>query len=151
MTKFDISIYKELGKLLKIAREDKNISLDTLSNMLNGHKTKSTLKRYEDGVSRIDMETLSKICTVLGQDAKTLIDKASTLANVGNNHSQWGNHEANLKYLEDKPELQAIYKEMVNRDDIYVLFDKTKDLEPKDVESVLMFVQTIRKQRGFKD
>ncbi len=84
MTKFDISIYKELGKLLKVARENKNISLDTLSNLLNGHKTKSTLKRYEDGVSRIDMETLHKICNILGQDANSLIDEASSLAKVGN-------------------------------------------------------------------
>lgn len=38
--------------------------------------------------------------------------------------------------------------EIRDREDIYVLFDKTKDLEPKDVESALMFVQTIRKQRG---
>lgn len=66
-------------------------------------------------------------------------------------NSQWGNHEANLKYLKDKPELEAIYNEMVKRDDIYILFDKSKDLEPKDVESVLMFVQTIRKQRGFEE
>ena len=89
------------------------------------------------------------------------IDKIEMLANYfgveksdlveDRSKSQWGNHEANLKYLEDKPELKAIYKEIVNRDDIYVLFDKTKDLDPKDVESVLMFVQTIRKQRGMDE
>lgn len=65
--------------------------------------------------------------------------------------SQWGNHEANLKYLENKPELQSIYKEMVNRDDIYLLFDKSKDLDAKDVESVLLFVKAIRKERGLDE
>lgn len=89
------------------------------------------------------------------------IDKIELLANYFNieksdlveerTTSQWGNHEANLRYLEGKPELQSIYNEIVNRDDIYVLFDKTKDLDPKDVESVLMFVQTIRKQRGMDE
>ena len=149
MTKLDTPIYYELGKLLRQAREDKKISLDTLSVAIGGIKTKSTLKRYEDGFSRIDMETLYKICNILGQNADALIEKASKIVNGKN--SQWGNHANNLQYLEDKPELLAIYNDIVNRDDIYVLFDKTKDLEPKDVESVLMFVQTIRKQRGMEE
>ena len=149
MTKLDMPIYQELGKLLRQAREEKRISLDTLSDAIGGVKTKSTLKRYEDGASRIDMETLHKICAILGQNSIELIEKASSITNSKN--SQWGNHEANLKYLEDKPELQAIYTEIVNREDIYILFDKTKDLDPKDVESVLMFVQTIRKQRGMDE
>lgn len=151
MTKFDMPIYRELGKLLKSAREEKEMSLDSLCDALDGFKTKSTLKRYEDGVSRIDMETLSRICFILGKDQNALIEKASSIVKLGRENSQWGNHEKNLQYFKDKPELEAIYNEMVKRDDIYILFDKTKDLEPKDVESVLMFVQTIRKQRGFDD
>ena len=66
-------------------------------------------------------------------------------------HSQWGNDAANQEYLSNNPELLALYNEIKNRQDIYILFDKTKDLDPKDVESVLMFVQTIRKQRGLDE
>lgn len=149
MTKLDMPLYKEIGKILKNARESKDISYDTLVNAIGNHKTKSSLKRYEDGASRMDMETLEKLCIVLGLNIDEVINTAK--ANTQENNSQWGNHEANLKYLEDKPELQSIYTEIVNREDIYILFDKTKDLDPKDVESVLMFVQTIRKQRGMDE
>jgi repressor LexA len=149
MTELDMPLYKEIGIILKNARESKKISYDTLVNAIGGHKTKSTLKRYENGLSRMEMETLEKICIALGLNIDEVIITAK--AKTQESKSQWGNHEANLDYLEDKPELKAIYKEIVNRDDIYVLFDKTKDLDPKDVESVLMFVQTIRKQRGMDE
>ena len=66
-------------------------------------------------------------------------------------HSQWGNDKANREYLAHDPQPLALYNEIKDRQDIYILFDKTKDLDPKAVESVLMFVQTIRKQRGIDD
>lgn len=66
-------------------------------------------------------------------------------------NSQWGNDKANREYLAHDPQLLALYNEIKDRQDIYILFDKTKDLDPKDVESVLMFVQTIRKQRGIDE
>lgn len=55
----DTELYVSIGKQIKQARLNKNISLDTLSNLINGLKTKSTLKRYEDGKSQIILK-LSK-------------------------------------------------------------------------------------------
>lgn len=66
-------------------------------------------------------------------------------------NTQWGDDKANQDYLSKNPELLALYNEIKDRQDIYILFDKTKDLDPKDVESVLLFVQTIRKARGFDE
>ena len=66
-------------------------------------------------------------------------------------NSQWGNDKANQEYLSKDPDLLALYNEVKDRQDIYILFDKIKDLEPRDVESVLMFVQTIRKAREFDE
>ena len=147
MTKFDMKIYKEVGKLLKEARTKKNISLDTLCSLLNGAKTKSTLKRYEDGVSRMDMETLSSICNALGINHIELIETASNIVNS----SQWGDDRSNREHLEDKPELLNLYNEIRQRDEMFILFDKVKDLSPEDVESVLSVVNTIRKAKGFEE
>ncbi len=66
-------------------------------------------------------------------------------------NTQWGDDKANQDYLSKNPDLLALYNEIKDRQDIYILFDKTKDLDPKDVESVLLFVQTIRKARGFDE
>lgn len=115
-----------------------------------GYADKSMIAKIEQG--KVDL-TQSKIIAfahalhttpseLMGNDGVTLNTKSQ---------SQWGDDEANRKYLADKPELLEIYNSLTTRDDMVLLFDKTKDLDPKDVESVLMFVQTIRKQRGFED
>lgn len=65
MPKVDNSLYIEIGKILKQERRKRKISLDRLVKMLGGEKTKSTLKRYEDGASRMETETLANICDKL--------------------------------------------------------------------------------------
>ena len=113
-----------------------------------GYADKSMIAKIEQG--KVDLPQ-SKIIAF----AKALNTTPSELMGydgiISYNKSQWGDDAANRKYLADKPELLEIYDQRVNRDDMVILFDKTKDLEPKDVESVLMFVQTIRKQRGLDD
>lgn len=58
-------LYKEIGSILKRERTLQKISLDTLVDKIGNIKTKSSLKRYEDGASRIDMDTLEIICKEL--------------------------------------------------------------------------------------
>lgn len=100
---------------------------------------------FKKNSENIKLPTLKKLAAYFNCSMDYLADDESY------KKSQWGNDAANREYLADKPELLEIYDQIVNRDDMVILFDKTKDLEPKDVESVLMFVQTIRKQRGLDD
>lgn len=72
----DMELYTIIGKQIKNARNLKGISLDTLSELINGEKTKSTLKRYEDGTSRIEMDILEKICNQLGINYIDVINNA---------------------------------------------------------------------------
>lgn len=76
MKKIDTDLYIELGRILRCEREKNNLSLDNLSEKLSFEKSKSTLKRYEYGESRIDMEVLNKICNILNLDANDIIAKA---------------------------------------------------------------------------
>lgn len=77
----DMELYAIIGKQIKNARNLKGISLDTLSELINGEKTKSTLKRYEDGTSRIEMDILEKICNQLGINYIDVINKAKVELN----------------------------------------------------------------------
>ena len=65
--------------------------------------------------------------------------------------TKWGDDRSNREHLEDKPELLDLYNEIRSREDMYILFDKVRDLDPKDVESILAVVQTIRKAKGFEE
>ena len=98
MFNLDKELYQYIGKLLKKAREDKNISLDALSDMISNAKTKSTLKRYEDGVSRIDIDTLELICSKLGVDYNQIINIAKNeLYNTSNDQAMYSS--AGLDYI----------------------------------------------------
>ena len=72
----DMELYVSIGKQIKEGRTIKGISLDTLSDLIGGIKTKSTLKRYEDGNSRIEMDVLKMICDQIGLDYLDVISKA---------------------------------------------------------------------------
>ena len=73
MKKLDMNMYKEIGSALKKRRLEKHMSLDQLVHEINHTKTKSTIKRYEDGVTRIDYDTLVLICHVLELNPDNLI------------------------------------------------------------------------------
>ena len=68
MNKLDKSLYIELGKQLKEARQKKKYSLSEVADLVG--KSKVSIKRYEDAKVRVDMDTLEKLCKVL--DIKTL-------------------------------------------------------------------------------
>lgn len=138
-----VDIMLELYSNIKEKRKKLGLTQTELAKKL-GYADKSMIAKIEQG--KIDLPQ-SKIIAF----AKALNTTPSELMGYDGVNSQWGNDAANREYLKDKPELLEIYDQLVNRDDMVILFDKTKDLEPKDVESVLMFVQTIRKQRGLDD
>lgn len=148
MGTYDRKLYKILGNQLRELREQKGYSLEYVAEKIG--KTKKTVSRYELGEHRIDVETVKDICNALEIDYESVNEKVEHEL-YGSNSSKWGDDEANRKYLESKPELLEIYNDLVKRDEIYILFDKVKDLNPKDVESVLLFIKTIRHERGFED
>ena len=78
MKKIDMALYSEIGKILKRERTRQEISFDELVELINGVRTKSTLKRYEDGKSRIDMDTLYTICNGLNISYDDVIKEADS-------------------------------------------------------------------------
>lgn len=78
-----MNFYKELGLLLRKARNNVGISLDELSLRLDNEKSKSTLMRYENGESRIDQSILEKICSILNVESKVIIDQAKVMDDFG--------------------------------------------------------------------
>lgn len=68
MKKIDKPLYITLGRQLKEARLKKGYSLAYVGDSIG--KSKASIKRYEDGVMRIDKETLDLLCNVL--DVKPL-------------------------------------------------------------------------------
>lgn len=76
MNNLNDEIFVEVGKQLRNARIMKHWSLRDLSLAMKGKKSKSTLKRYEDGTSKINVEKLSEVCTPLGLNVDDVMRNA---------------------------------------------------------------------------
>ena len=147
VAKIDMMLYKEMGKILKRERLNKKISLDQLVEKINNIKTKSTLKRYEDGKSRIDMDILPIICEALNINYVDVIKEAENEVNFHNSkNTSLGDYNENVEYLKNKPELLDLYKEIVSNDQLVLLFDKARKLSPQDLEQILKIIDTFNKE-----
>ena len=153
MSKVDKSLYVEIGKIIKHERRKKKISLDKLVDMLGGEKTKSTLKRYEDGTSRIDVDVLASICNKLDIDYKDVVATAKARS-ISKNKDGF-----NVIYVDDPSNeynrLKMLDNSMSNidilEDDIvfYLLTDKIQNNDLVAVQNDT--TQTIRRYVHYED
>lgn len=141
---------REFKDVLKGLREEKRYSQKELADRL--HLGASTIGMYENGSRMPKYEILEILADFFNVDMNYLLGKTPIRNSYRDGDiSQWGDDNANRVHLEDKPELLDLYNEIRNREDMYILFDKVRDLDPKDVESILAVVQTIRKAKGFEE
>ncbi|WP_305084737.1 helix-turn-helix domain-containing protein [uncultured Dubosiella sp.] len=134
------------GDVIRKLRKEKGWTQQELGDRLGVQK--SAIAKYESGrVKNLKRTTIKKMAEIFNVDPMVFIDSDA----ITTIDPQWGDDAANRDYLADKPDLLAIYNDLVKSDELTILFDKTKDLEPKDIESVLVFVQMLRKQRGMDD
>ena len=141
-------MFKTYAERIKYAMEEKGISQSELVKRTGLNK--GAISSYLNNKYKPKQDAIYLLAKALGVSEIWLMGLTENMYPI-EEHPQWGNDTANQEYLSNDPEVLALYNEIKNRQDIYILFDKTKDLEPKDVESILMFVQTIRKQRGLDE
>lgn len=145
MTKIDMALYREIGNIIKRERTNRKISLDQLVNKINGLKTKSTLKRYENGISRIDMDTLKTICNALDIHYVDVVNEAESKVNYHNDNL--GDYDKNIEYLsKNYPDFIELYNEIHANEQLVILFDKAKKLEPEDLAQILKIIDTFNRE-----
>lgn len=124
--------------ILTLMREQ-NISYGELSRRTG--IPKSALQRYAVGeTEKIPADRLELIAHALQTNLQDLMG--------GTTYSMYGDHSRNLAYLEKDQELLQLYKEIYENQTLALLFDRTRDLAPEDMEIVLTIINGIRKERG---
>lgn len=56
----------------------------------------------------------------------------------------YGNHQANLEYFADKPDLLEMYREIHENENLTLLFDTARELSPQDLEKVLRYMKLVQ-------
>ena len=112
----------DFAQRVKQLRKNKHLTGEQLGNILG--ITKTGISYWENGRSVPDNEIK--------------IDKST----------YYGDYDEVVEYLKDNPEHLDVYKRILNDDHFALLFDKTKDLTPEEIDviiSVIIGLQNGRK------
>ena len=71
----DSMLNKIIGDTLKKYREEKNLSLEQLSNKLNNKVSRQTLSTYENGRSKLKISMFFDICKALQVDPNEVFEE----------------------------------------------------------------------------
>lgn len=117
-----------------------NLSQDELAKRM-GYKSRSSINKIELGQTDV---TRTKII----EFAKFLETTPTYLMDLEENDNYYGDITKTTEYLEDKPDLLEIYNNIVNNDNLVLLFDNVKDLDPEDMEIILRVVKGIKSEKN---
>ncbi len=137
---------------LKKRRQDLDLTLEQVAEIVGVGK--STVRKWEKGIIKnMRRDNMQKLAEALQLSPLDLLEfNEDTIPSdelpTTLNKNTYGDHQANLDYFADKPELLDLYKQINASESLQLLFDSAKDLSPEDLESVLIHIQGIRKARG---
>ena len=136
---------KEIGERIRYFRKKNKLTMKEVSQKVG--LSEPTISNYENGKVRyIDVKTIQAIADAIGVSPEKILNWNER--DYGNPTSnQWGDDESNIEYLKKDPELLDQYLEITRDPQTRVLFDKVKDLEPEDVETILSVINSITRNK----
>lgn len=118
--------YREIGKRITEARENKGMYMKDLGNLIG--VSESTMSRYESGETKVDIVVIKKIAKILGVSHRWIIG--------------WnGEHEEEQYYLDNDTRELAQY--IAENPEQYLLMDASRKLKVEDLKYVSELVKRL--------
>ncbi|MEG0359691.1 MAG: helix-turn-helix transcriptional regulator [Anaerorhabdus sp.] len=104
--------------------------------------SKATVLRWENGeIKDVKRDKISKLAKSLNVSPAYLMDWEEPIKD------QYGLDKSKMiEYLSDNQELVEVYKNIVENENLLLLFDKAKDLSESDLKAVLEIINAINKE-----
>lgn len=135
----------DFAQRVKQLRKNKHLTGEQLGNILG--ITKTGISYLENGRSVPDNEMLLKLADFFDVSIDYLLGKTDIETKIDKS-TYYGDYDEVVEYLKDNPEHLDVYKRILNDDHFALLFDKTKDLTPEEIDviiSVIIGLQNGRK------
>ena len=100
---------------------------------------------FKKDTENVKLSTLKALATFFECTIDSLVDSTSS---ISNDIEIYSDHQANLAYFANKPELLEIYKEIHESENHKLLFDSARDLAPEDLEYVLNLIKRLKDSEG---
>ena len=135
----------DFAQRVKQLRKNKHLTGEQLCNILG--ITKTGISYWENGRSVPDNVMLLKLADFFDVSIDYLLGKTDIETKIDKS-TYYGDYDEVVEYLKDNPEHLDVYKRILNDDHFALLFDKTKDLTPEEIDviiSVIIGLQNGRK------
>ena len=131
---------KDIGKILRNRRISLRLTMKQVAEKC--FVSEATVSRWESGdIGDMKRSRIAALAKVLQISPSVIVgtDEDDPITYLGD-------HNENIEYLKDKPELLELYKEIIANDQLVLLFDKAKKLSPQDLEQILKIIDTFNKE-----
>lgn len=116
---------------LKELRKEKEITQEKLANYLN--VSRSTIAGYETGKRKPEYETLQKLANYFNVSVDYLLG----------NSKERSSAEKIKKAISDDGELQEVWEQISQRENLQLLFKQTKDLDDSTIKQIIRIIKAI--------
>lgn len=127
-----------IGERIKKLRLQNNYTLDEIADKLG--TSRQTIFKYENNiVTNIPSDKIEKLAVIFNVSPAYIMGWEED--------DSLGDYEENIKYLEENyPSLVDLYNEIHANDQLVILFDKAKKLEPQDLAQILKIIDTFNNE-----
>lgn len=126
-----------IGDKIKKRRLELGMSQQELAEAM-GYTSKSTINKIELGKNDVTQSKVIKFANVLKTTPAYLMDWED---------DSLGDYEENIEYLsQNYPDLVDLYNEIHANEQLVILFDKARKLEPQDLAQILKIIDTFNKE-----
>lgn len=126
------------GKKLKNLRIKKGITQEALGEILN--LSKKTISAYENNLADPSTDTLFKIADYFGVPADSLKENNGLDPSIADTHRRI---ESALSDDQDAEELLSFWKELKEREDLFLLFKQVRPLSNDSIRRVIRVIKAI--------
>lgn len=127
----------DFAQRVKQLRKNKHLTGEQLGNILG--ITKTGISYWENGRSVPDNEMLLKLADFFDVSIDYLLGKTDIETKIDKS-TYYGDYDEVVEYLKDNPEHLDVYKRILNDDHFALLFDKTKDLTPEEIDVIIRVI-----------
>lgn len=124
-------------EMLRSLMNKKNLTMKELGELVG--KSESSVSYWLSGKVTPRIGVIQKLADIFNITTDDLI--------YGYRDDHLGNYEKNIEYLTNNyPNLVDLYNEIHANEQLVILFDKAKKLEPQDLAQVLKIIDTFNKE-----
>lgn len=127
-----------VGKNIRYLRKNKKMSQPDLAKKLN--KSASAIQMWETNYRSPTMGTIQQLADIFDISINDLVNIDLENSQTVDKSTYYGDYDEVVEYLKDNPEHLDVYKRILNDDHFALLFDKTKDLTPEEIDVIISVI-----------